>query len=189
MDWGFLDIFKKADFNTLMLSVAIAGWILYCIGRYTEYSLIAALITSVYCVIRVIVYFYQRIMSNIEVEKYEAQKRREQETKEKAYEDNRRVEITRMFEGLTDPNKCILASILLNGKKDSYSCNVFHFPRYGKDASNIFMAQEISKIYRTGYGSGDYCISTRDYTDTITVTIDPILYGLIENHINKSKTS
>lgn len=191
MDWGFLDIFKKADFNTLMLSVAIAGWILYCIGIYKEYSLIAALITSVYCVIRVIVYFYQRIMSNIEVEKYEAQKKRDKELKDKAYEDNRRIEISRMFEGLSDPNKFILASILINGKKDSFKYNVLHFPKYGNDASNIFLAQDISMIYRTEIGGGQYCIYKKDYTDTISVTIDPILYEIISKYIedNKSKVS
>lgn len=29
MDWGFLDIFKKADFISLMFSAAITGWIMY----------------------------------------------------------------------------------------------------------------------------------------------------------------
>lgn len=26
MDWGFINIFKKADFNSLMVAVAINGW-------------------------------------------------------------------------------------------------------------------------------------------------------------------
>ena len=188
MDWGFLDIFKKAEFNSLMLSIAISGGIMY---YYHIDSIIFGLfsVASIYCMIRFVVYCYVTIVAHIATKNYEAQKKRDKELKDKAYEDNRRIEISRMFEGLSDPNKFILASILINGKKDSFKYNVLHFPKYGNDASNIFMAQEISKIYRTGYGSGDYCISTRDYTDTITVTIDPILYGLIENCINKSKTS
>ena len=35
MDWSFLDIFKKADFNTLMFSIAVTGWILFYIYQKT----------------------------------------------------------------------------------------------------------------------------------------------------------
>lgn len=187
MDWEVLDIFKKAEFNTLMLSVAIAGWILYYIGIFKEYSLIAALIASIYCLIRFVVFCYETIGAHITTKNYEAQKKHEKENKEKEYEEKRRIEISRMFEGLSDSNKYILASILLNGKKDSYNYNVLHFPKYGKDASNIFMAQGISMIYRTGIGGGQYCINKREYTDTISVTIDPILYEIIEKYIEKNR--
>lgn len=191
MDWGFLNIFKKAEFNTLMLSVAIAGWILYNIGLFKEYSLVAALIASIYCLIRFVVFCYETIVARITAKNYEAQKKHEKENKEKAYEDNRRIEISRMFEGLSDHNKYILASILINGKKDSFHYNVLNFPKYGNDISNIFLAQEISIIYRRGIGGGQYCIHKKDYTDTISVTIDPILYEIIAKYIedNKSKVS
>lgn len=189
MDWGFLDIFKKAEFNTLMLSVAIAGWILYYIGVFKEYSLIAALITSIYCATRVVVYFYHIIISNREKKKNEAQKRRDKETKEKAYEENRRMEITRMFEGLSDSKKLILVLILIKGKKDPFNYNVLHFPKYGNDSDsiNLIMAQDISMIYRTAIGGGQYCINKREYTDTISVTIDPILFEIIEKYIEENK--
>jgi len=191
MDWGFLDIFKKAEFNTLMLSVAVTGWILYYLELFKEYSLVAALIASIYCLIRFVIYCYETIVANIAAKNYEAQKKREKEIKDKVYEDNRRIEITRMFVGLSDHNKYILASILINGKKDSFHYNVLSFPKYGNEASNIFMAQDISMIYRSGIGDGQYCIYKNDYTDTISVTIDPILYELIAKYIedNKSKVS
>lgn len=191
MDWGFIDIFKKAEFNSLMLSVAIAGWILYYIGLFKEYSLMVALIASIYCLIRFVAYCYETIVANITAKKYEAQKKRDKELKDKAYEDNRRIEISRMFEGLSHHNKYILASILINGKKDSFHYNVLHFPKYGNDSINVYTAQDVSMIYRTGIGGGQCCISTNEYTDTMSVTIDPILYEIIEKYIeeNKSKAS
>ena len=42
MDWSFLDIFKKADFNTLMFSIAVTGWILFYIYPENIYMLTAA---------------------------------------------------------------------------------------------------------------------------------------------------
>lgn len=189
MDWDFLNIFKKAEFNTLMLSVAITGWILFIIGMFKEYSLIAALITSIYCAIRVIIYCYQTIISTRKTKINDKQKEREKEIKEKEYEENRRIEISRMFEGLSDSNKFILASILLNGKKDAFNYNVLLFPKYGRDYTNIYMAQEISMIYRTGYGGGQNCIIIKEYTDSISVTIDSILYEIIEKYINKEKNN
>lgn len=189
MDWGFLDIFKKAEFNSLMLSIAAAGWILYYLGVFKEYSLIAALVASIYCLIRFVVYWYERTASSRATKIYEKQKKRDKEIQEKANEEKRRIEISRMFEGLSDHNKFILASILINGKKDSYNYNVLNFPKYGNDASNIFMAQDISLIYRTEIGGGQYCIHRKEYTDTICVTIDPILYEIIAKYIEENKSN
>ncbi len=187
MDWGFLDIFKKAEFNTLMLSIAITGGIMYfCHIDSIIFGLFSA--ASIYCLIRFVVYCYLTIVAHIATKNYQAQMKRDKELKDKANEDNRRIEISRMFEGLSDSNKFILASILINGEKDSFHYNVLHFPKYGKDASNIFIAQDISMIYRTGIGGGQYCINKREYTDTISVTIDPILYEIIEKYIEKIKS-
>lgn len=188
MDWGFLDIFKKAEFNSLMLSIAISGGIMY---YYHIDSIIFGLfsVASIYCMIRFVVYCYVTIVAHIATKNYEAQKKRDKELKDKAYEDNRRIEISRMFEGLSDHNKFILTSILINGKKDSYYYNVLNFPKYGKDASNIFMAQDISMIYRTEIGGGQYCIHRKEYTDTICVTIDPILYEIIAKYIEENKSN
>ena len=187
MDWGFLDIFKKAEFNSLMLSIAVSGGFMYF--SHID-SIIFGLfsIASVYCLIRFVVYCYINIASHIDTKRYEAQQKRDKENKEKEYEEKRRIEITRMFYGLSDSNKFVLASLLLKGDKDSYNYNVLHYPKYGNDSVNISTARHISMINRTSYGSGDYCISTQDYTDTMTVTIDPILYGLIENYIKKEQS-
>lgn len=117
MDWDFLNIFKKAEFNTLMLSVAITGWILYFCISTNIYILGTAILSSAYCIIRLVVYTYQYYSLKRENRRYEIQKKKEEEEKEKRYENNKNIEITRMFEGLSDSNKFILASILLKGKK------------------------------------------------------------------------
>lgn len=187
MDWGFLDIFKKAEFNSLMLSIAVSGGFMYF--SHID-SIIFGLfsIASVYCLIRFVVYCYINIATHIDTKRYEAQQKRDKELKAQAYKEERRIEISRMFEGLSDSNKFILASILLKGKRDSFYDNVLHFPKYGEDSFNISKAQHISMINRTGYGSGDYCIGTKDYTDTMSVTIDPILFGLIDDYIKKEQS-
>lgn len=187
MDWGFLDIFKKAEFNSLMLSIAVSGGFMYF--SHID-SIIFGLfsIASVYCLIRFVVYCYINIATHIDTKRYEAQQKRDKENKEKEYEENRRIEITRMFYGLSDSNKFVLASLLLKGDKDSYNYNVLHFPKYGNDSVNINTAQEITMIYRTEYGGGQYTINIKEYTDTVSVTIDSILYNLIESYIKKEQS-
>lgn len=188
MDWDILNIFKKAEFNSLMLSIAAAGWILYYLGVFKEYSLIAALVASIYCLIRFVLCCYKNFVARIDAKNYEAQQKREKEHKEKAYEEKRRIEISRMFDGLSGSNKFVLASLLLKGNKDSYNYNVLHFPKYGNDSVNIYTAQEITMIYRTEYGGGQYTINIKEYTDTVSVTIDSILYNLIESYIQKEQS-
>ena len=59
MDWSFLNIFKKADFNTLMFSIAVTGWILLCIYPEFIYIRIAAILCSIYCVSRFVVFLFK----------------------------------------------------------------------------------------------------------------------------------
>ena len=59
MDWGFINIFKKAEFNTLMLSIAIAGWIMNIwIIPDNVYVVGITIMASIYCVIRFVVFCY-----------------------------------------------------------------------------------------------------------------------------------
>jgi hypothetical protein len=186
MDWGFIDIFKRADFNSLMVAVAITGWIMY----YFQIENIIfglASIASIYCIIRFVVFCYQRFVRIRSIKKANKQEQLAKEQEEKRYEENRKIEISRMFDGLSDSNKFILASILINGKKDKYYDNVYHFQKYSKESLDLEMAQSISVIYRDRIGSGQACISIRDYQDTVVATIDPFLCDLIKQHIEKNK--
>lgn len=186
MDWGFLDIFKKAEFNSLMLSIAAAGWILYYLGVFKEYSLIVALVASVYCLIRFIVCCYKNIVARIAAKKYEAQQKRDKELKAQADKEERRIEISRMFKGLTEENKKTLAYIFLKGKPDEFDCYILHFNPYSDDSLYVHQAKSISQIFRNPWGSGNDCIWLKHYTNTLAAEIDPYLYDLIKGYIDEN---
>lgn len=186
MDWGFLDIFKKAEFNSLMLSIAVAGWILYYLGVFKEYSLIASLVASIYCLIRFVVYCYENFVARIDAKNYEAQQKRDKELKEQTDKEKRRIEISRMFKGLTDENKKTLAHFFLKGKPDEYDCYVLHFNPHSDDTLYVHQAKRITKIFRNPWGDGSDCIWIRQYTDTLAAEIDPYLYDLIKGYIDKN---
>jgi uncharacterized membrane protein YcjF (UPF0283 family) len=186
MDWGFLDIFKKADFISLMFSAAITGWIMYYF-QIDSYIFGFACLASIYCITRFVVFCYQSIIRTRRIKKVNKQEQLAKEEEEKRYEENRKMEITRMFHGLLDSNKFLLASIILNGEKDPYYDNVFHFQKYSKESLDLEIAQSISEIYRDWSGSGQACISIREYQDSVVATIDPFLCGLIKQHIENKK--
>ena len=186
MDWGFLDIFKKAEFNTLMLSIAITGWILYILVSMNIYILGAALLSSAYCVIRLIVHIYQCISVKRANKRYEAQKKKAEDEKKAERKESRNVEIARMFNGLTEDNKKTLAYIFLKGKKDEFNCYVLHFTPYSEESFYVQQAVNISKIFRDPWGDGDDCIWIRHYTDTLAATIDPYLYDMIKKYIEEN---
>lgn len=186
MDWDILNIFKKAEFNSLMLSIAIPGWILYYLGVFKEYSLIVALVASVYCLIRFIVCCYKNIVARIAAKKYEAQQKRDKELKAQAEKEERRIEISRMFKGLTEENKKTLAYILLKGKPDEFDCYILHFNPYSDDSSYVHQAKSISQIFRNPWGSGNDCIWIKHYTNTLAAEIDPYLYDLIKGYIDEN---
>ena len=186
MDWGFLDIFKKADFISLMFSVAITGWIMYYF-HIDSFIFGFACLASVYCITRLVVFCYQRFVRIRSIKKANKQEQLAKEQEEKRYEENRKIEISRMFHGLLDSNKFILASILINGEKDEYYDNVYHFQKYRKESVDLEIAQSISVIYRDRIGSGQTCISIRDYHDSVVATIDPYLYDLIKQYIENKK--
>lgn len=186
MDWDILNIFKKAEFNSLMLSIAIPGWILYCLGVFKEYSLIVALVASVYCLIRFIVCCYKNIVARIAAKKYEAQQKRDKELKAQADKEERRIEISRMFKGLTEENKKTLAYFFLKGKPDEFDCYVLHFNPHSDDTLYVHQAKSISQIFRNPWGGGNDCIWIKHYTDTFAAEIDPYLYKLIKEYIDEN---
>lgn len=183
MDWDFLNIFKKAEFNTLVLSVSITCWILH-IWIFTNIGILGgAILTSAYCIIRFIVFSYQYLSAKCEKKKYENQKEKDEKEKEKAQRDKTNVEISRMFMGLSEDKKKRLTYILLNGKRDEYNYNVLHFNRYNQDINILTIAQATTNIFRGEYDEGVPSIILKYYTDTIAVVIDPYLYDLINKYI------
>lgn len=49
------------------------------------------------------------------------------------------------------------------------------------------MAESISAIYRDRLGVGQPSIKIKDYTDTVSVTVEPYLYDLLKQYIEKNK--
>ena len=184
MEWDFLNVFKKAEFNTLMLSVSITGWILHILVFTNIYILGVAILSTAYCLIRLIVYLYQSITAKYENIRYEAQKEKEKEEKEAAQKYMRNVEISRMFMGLAEEKKKRLAYILLKGKRDEYNYNVLHFQKYDQDFNTLTIAQATTNIFRGAYDEGVHTIELKYFTDTIAVVIDPCLYDMIKKYID-----
>ena len=90
-----------------------------------------------------------------------------------------------MFEGLSDVNKFYLSSLIINGKTDPYNYNVFHFQNNYKESIFVEFLLPVTEIFKDGYGIGMPTLSTQDYADSIAVTIDPYLYDLTKQYIEK----
>jgi hypothetical protein len=133
-----------------------------------------------------VVYCYENFVARIDANNYEAQQKRDKELKAQANKEKRRIEISRMFKGLTDENKKTLAYILLKGKPDEFDCYVLHFNPHSDDTLYVHQAKSISQIFRNPWGDGSDCIWIRQYTDTLAAEIDPYLYDLIKGYIDKN---
>ena len=117
MDWGFLSIFNKADFNTLILSCAIAGWTMICFWPCNMYLLGVSLLCTVYCILRIIVYFYKLYQAKLIRERnilYEQEQRKEKDAL-------MLVDAKYAFDRLSVENQQLLYHITQKGIKSSYS--------------------------------------------------------------------
>lgn len=185
MDWDVLNIFKKAEFNTLMLSVAITGWIMYYF-QIENYIFGLASLASIYFIIRFVVVCYKRIIGIRNIKKVYKQEQLAKELEERKYEENWKMEITRMFEGLSDVNKFYLSSLILNGKTDPFKYNILLFQKYSKEYVFVDSLLSVTEIFKNGFGVGKPTLTIKDYGDAIAVTIDSYLYELIKQHIEKN---
>lgn len=187
MNLDFLEIFKKAEFNTLMISIAIAGWMLnFCVLPNNVYILGIAIASSAYCIIRLVVHIFKIIRIKRNNAKTKAQEAIEYKKKNEQIQKDREIEISRMFNGLSDYNKDCLACVVLKGRKDPFMENVFHYDRYSEESLMVQQASSISLIYRTSLDDGKKCIWIRKYTDSIAAEIDPYLLSLIMMYLGKN---
>ena len=178
MDWGFLEIMKKGEFNTLILSAAIVGWIFLYILPENHFALALAIGCSVYCLIRFIVFIYKSYNEKRTVKKMNEIAKKEKERKAQENKEMWDKRINRMFNGLRTENKEILAFIILKGNKDPYNYNVLHFDKYSEMFGYVHRAQSISDL-----NYYYHCIEINEYTDSISVTINVTLYNLINQYI------
>ena len=185
MEWGFLDIFKKAEFNSLMVAVAITGWIMYYF-QIEKLIFGLACFASIYCITRFVVFCYQRIVGVRSIKKSYKQEQLAKELNGKKYEEKKKMEINRMFNGLSDVNKFYLSSLILNGKTDPYYYNILHFDKYSKESMFLDTLLSVTEIFKDGFGVGKPTLTIKDYGDAIAVTIDSYLYELTKQYIEKT---
>lgn len=117
MDWSFLNIFKKADFNTLMFSIAVTGWILLCIYPEIIYIRIAAILCSIYCVSRFVVFLFK---SNQEKKIIEANRLYDEQQERKKIQD-KKLQAQYVYDRLSQESKELFSSIVKTARKSSYS--------------------------------------------------------------------
>lgn len=185
MDWGFLDIFKRAEFNSLMVAVAITGWIMYYF-KIENIIFGLACLASIYCITRFVVFCYQRIVGVRSLNKAYKQEQLAKKQSEKYYEEKRKMEMIRMFDGLSDVNKFYLSSLILNGKKDHFNYNILHFQKFSKEAMFADTLLSVTEIFKDGFGVGEPTLTINDYGDSIAVTVDSYLYELTKQYIEKN---
>lgn len=117
MDWSFLDIFKKADFNTLMFSIALTGWILFYIYPENIYMLTAAILCSIYSVARFVVFSFKSYKRKkiIKANRIHAELQERKKIQEK------RQQAQYAYDRLSKESKELFSSIVKTATKSSYS--------------------------------------------------------------------
>ena len=123
MDFNLPDIFKKAEFNTLMLSGAITGWVLFAFFSENIYVTGIAVLCSAYCAIRFCVFLFNKIkqrilMNNERKERIALQQIAAQENKKQ--EEIRKKQAQFIYDRLNDNSKDAIKKIILNGRKSTY---------------------------------------------------------------------
>ena len=125
MEWNVFDIFKKAEFNTLIYSAAITGWLLLYLFPDSNYTIIifgVAILCSVYSIIRIIKLFYNKIKAIIksrkEKKERELKKRIAAENAEKRKKEQERI-AQYVYDRLSQDNKLVLKRIVSIGEKST----------------------------------------------------------------------
>lgn len=117
MDWGFLNIFKKADFITLMVAASITGWVLHHYYPDNIWVLGGALICTIYCLVRFVVYIYNYLVYKAQIEK---NKQYEEELR-KNNEYAQRLQAKYVYDRIGIKGQQLLSEIIKKGKKTSVS--------------------------------------------------------------------
>lgn len=175
MDWGFLNIFKKAEFNTLMFAAAVACWVLYFIHHDNDLYLGVALLCTIYCIVRFVVYLYNWINSKIQDNK---NKEYAEELKKREAIDKRQ-QAQYVFDRLGVDIQNILKNVVKSGDKSSYP-DVFILR--GKPENSLMM-QELQNYINRDRMLGGW-VRINDNPDTYCVIINFPLNSIIEELLN-----
>jgi hypothetical protein len=176
MDWSFLNIFKKADFNTLVFSLAVMGWIMLYFYPDIIYLKMIALLCSVYCISRFVVHLYhvyQISKTNKANAKYDKAQ------KDKRAHD-RELQAQFVYDRLSLDDQKILQEIIRKGEKSCYS-DVYII----KDKlSNCMFISQVQMILYSDDLINNW-ISINESSDSYSINIKSPLNSIVENRINK----
>ena len=176
MDWSFLNIFKRADFNTFMFSLAVTGWIMIYYNPDMFYLKMIAILCSVYCVTRFAIYLFNRYQTN-KINKANA--RYEQEQKEKRANE-RNIQAQYVYDRLSNKHKKILFEVVSNSERCSY--NDVYILR-DKDSYFLLFTQIRSLLLSDNMIHS--WVSIDESLDTFFIHIKAPLNLIIENQSNK----
>ncbi len=188
MEWTFLDIFKKAEFNTLMVSAAITGWLLYFFYPNSNYAIIfigIAILCSIYSIIRII---------KLLAEKTKALLKRRKEKKEKeiqiklaAENDERKkkgqeASAQFVYDRLSPYSQVVLQKIVAYGEKSTYQ-NAYILRKNEKNDKIILSLKNIlfDDKFFTNW------VNIDETYDMVCVYFKPPLNDIVEKQINTDK--
>lgn len=175
MDWSILNIFNKADFNTLMLALAITGWILNHYYPTSIWFLGGAILCSIYCMIRLCVFIYKWVIAKRHIKKDEKYKK---EIREKNAQ-NQRLQAQYAYDRLSMEGKLLLSEIVRIGEKSCYS-DVYII------RNKLEHYSLVSQLYHLRYSDNVIAswISVDDGQDSYCVNIRSPLNLIVEEGLN-----
>lgn len=173
MDWSFLDIFKKADFNTLMFSIALTGWILFYIYPENIYMLTAAILCTIYSVARFVVYLfkYYKRKQIIRANRLYYEKQERKQIKEK------RLQAQYVYDRLSQESKELFSRIVKTAIKSSYS-DVYILQ--GMNSCSQVVAQLSNILY--GDNMINSWVSIDETSENVCIYIKSPLNEIIESN-------
>ena len=176
MDWSFLNIFKRADFNTLMFSLAIMGWIMFYLYPDIIYFIIIAITCSVYCIARFVVHLYNAYQI-YQINKANA--KYNQELKDKRAHDME-LQAQFVYDRLSPNDQKLMQEIIRKGEKSSFP-DVYII----KDKlSNCMFISQVQMILFSDDMISNW-ISINESSDSYSINIKSPLNLIIESQLNK----
>ena len=170
MDWDFLNIFKKADFNILMIAASVMFWVLYILYPDNMYILGGAILCSVYCFLRFIIFIWDVVSSNNQYEEREEYNKR----KEEIESINQRRNAQYVLDKQGEETQKILIEIVRKGRRSSFP-DVYILDNYVDFCV-------ISQLENKLYDDGDLhkWVNIERNSDTCSIIISSPLNKIIE---------
>lgn len=181
MNINIPDIFKKAEFNSLMLSGAITGWVLLVFFPENIYVTGVAVLCTAYCAIRLCVFIYDKLHLCV-LKKHERKERllmqQIAEEEKKKQEEKRKKHAQFIYDRLNDDIKEAIQKVVLNGRKSTYP-NIYLL-RYAPESMYIVSPIQNASFYDDEL---EEWVRIQNNQETFIITIQEPLHTIIVNNI------